>query len=682
VTSFVGDSLTILSLKVLEAVLLGNAASPLRKALLESGLGDALADGTGLHDSFREAVFAAGLKGVSPDDVGKVEDLVVSTLRGLAENGVDPSQVDAAIHRLEIESREVSNAGFPYALRTFFDMAATTLHGGDPYASLQFGRGVERLQELRACGRYFEDLIRKHFLENPHRATILLAPDHELSDREGAAERERLDAIRAGLSGEQVQAIVAGAGRLKLIQETPDDPEVLPTLELSDVPTTFEDVPYERATLRGATVGLVPQPTNGLSYLDVQAETSGLPAHLKDLLPVFAFALPRMGGGSSDYLKMAARIDESTGGIDASSGSRVFPAAIDTWAETITLSGKALQRNHDAFLAILRDLLADARWDRDHLKNLLGQLRARLEASFVQAGHQMAISLAASQFGGRDALRYRQDGLGQVALVKRLATLDAAGLDALIDDLETIRTSVFRSGNLRVCVTSEAGQLDALRARLEGDLLAALPGGKAEAAAEKEPVTRDLRPQARTTAVPVAYDAKVFKTVPYTHPDAAALSVLASLLRDRFLHPEIREKGGAYGGFAVTDAESGLFAVASYRDPHIVRTFKVFEDAADYATGELNPTHVKEAILAAARNVDPLLSPDNKGRVRFFADLYGYTLDVRSQFKARLLATTPEDLARVSNYLRGEAALAVITSEEKIREANEEMGRNFETQAI
>ena len=79
--------------------------------------------------------------------------------------------------------------------------------------------------------------------------------------------------------------------------------------------------------------------------------------------------------------------------------------------------------------------------------------------------------------------------------------------------------------------------------------------------------------------LPVAYVARVFRTVPYTHPDAAAMLVLAKLLRAEFLHREIREKGGAYGGMAGCNADGGLFSMLSYRDPHLERTLDVYQQA-------------------------------------------------------------------------------------------------------
>jgi Zn-dependent M16 (insulinase) family peptidase len=67
-----------------------------------------------------------------------------------------------------------------------------------------------------------------------------------------------------------------------------------------------------------------------------------------------------------------------------------------------------------------------------------------------------------------------------------------------------------------------------------------------------------------TTQFPVHYCALALPTVPYTHEDSAPLRILAKLLTAKFLLPEIREKGGAYGAGAASNPSSGtLKAVKS-----------------------------------------------------------------------------------------------------------------------
>jgi presequence protease len=674
------DSYAMLCLKVLQRVLLANAASPLRQALIESQIGSALADYSGLNDDPREMVFAVGLKDVDLADEGRISDLILETLHQLAENGVDESAVDAAIHRFEIEAREVSNAGFPFAFRPGFETLGAFMYGGDPFKSLQFDTDLEKLQSERKQGKFFENLIRTHLLENPHRATVVLVPDPELTAREEAQEKIQLEAIKASLTAEQTAQILADAQKLEAAQNAAHNVEVLPTLELSDVPMGFEDVPHTVKTLAGATVGLFPQPTQGLSYLDINLDFSGLENHQKALLPIFAFVLTKMGAGNSSYLEMANRIEAFTGGVSAAVGFRRAPDNLDTVRQSFGLSVKTLHRNLTETLAIVRDLLTDVRYDSTHLKNLLGMYKASLENRVTNAGHIYAGRLGEAQLSSLGALREAMEGITHVRLARELASRDEAGLESLIAQLEQIGKALFMAGQARVCITSDQDQLDVVEAQVE-NLLKALPS-HTPATSSQLPDPHPKQPQARSTATPVAYDVAMFKTVPFAHPDAPKLMVLSEYLRNRYLHKEIREKGGAYGGFAGYNREDGIFGLMSYRDPHIKRTFDVYAGVLEFVAKPFEKDALKESILGSCADFDPLSSPDTKGRSRFFNDLAGYSLALRAKFKQGLITTTEADLVRVAQTYLQNPSMAVISSAEKIEEANALMGGIFEVEAV
>ena len=54
-------------------------------------------------------------------------------------------------------------------------------------------------------------------------------------------------------------------------------------------------------------------------------------------------------------------------------------------------------------------------------------------------------------------------------------------------------------------------------------------------------------------------------------------------MTNNFLHREIREKGGAYGGRSSYSPLSGLVQMMSYRDPQVERTVDAYERAVDWA---------------------------------------------------------------------------------------------------
>ncbi|MCA1841230.1 MAG: insulinase family protein, partial [Actinobacteria bacterium] len=682
-TTKVSDSFEMLALKVLREVLLGNPGAPLHRALIASGLGEALADGTGFHDSYKEAVFAAGLKGISDQDADKVQQLVIDTLEGLATNGVDKEQVDAAIHQLEIEAREVSNAGFPYGFKVFFTLAGAYIYGGDPYKALQFDEDVAKLQKEREAGPFFENLIRRFLLDNKHRALIVLRPDKEKDEKALKIELDKLAKTEKALSDGDIAQIVAQAAALKQRQEQKQDVSVLPTLELTDVPMDFEDVPHEIETIEGATVGLFAQPTNGISYIDIRADFSGLQDRLKDYLPLFAFAVPKMGAAGDDYVKMSTRIAAYTGGIGAGVGVRSIAGEDGNFRSSFTISGKSLARNHAQFIGILQDLLTDVRFEPKRLKEVINQYKTSREAFVVQAGMMLATSLASSKLSAVALMGERLQGLTGLKFLKEIAKLEEGQLGAVIDDLNAVREYLFRNNALTVCVTSDEKNFPEIVGLLT-DTFKAMP---ATSVAVQTPPTLKLevKHEARTTAVPVVYNAKVIPTVSFTHPDAPSLFVLGNLMKSTYLHREIREKGGAYGSDSSLDTEKGLFTFWSYRDPNVVRTFGVFDSAVkEVIDNPIEADDLKEAILRSCSEIDPLESPDIKGRRRFFDDRAGYSIGLKAKFKQGLLEVTVEDLKRVAQtYLSGSTgAKAIVGSPEKIAEANKELGDEFEVSAI
>jgi presequence protease len=690
-TTLSTNSVERLSLEILSAFLLSNAASPLRKALLESGLGSALADSTGFSATTREATFSVGLKDVRPEDAEVIEQLILDTFASLAKNGVDNAVIDGIIHRLEIISREVSNAGAPYSLKTYYNLQSAYINGGDPYRALQFEADIEAIEAERQHGGYFEGLIRRHFMDNTHRTRLLVLPDTSMTEQDEVQEAELLAGLTAELSEAEKQAIVAEAAHLKQLQDQEQDLSVLPILAREDIPMHFERIAGEvresqLADGSSIAIGSYPQPTNGISYIDLQFNLAGISEELFDLLPAFAFVAPKMGAGASDYGEMARRIEANTGGIGLSVALRASPNDPEAFRLSLTLSAKALYRKHQALLALIGDLVRELHFDAAHLRRLLGQYRAALEGSVVQVGHSFALSLARAQLRATSVRQERLEGLTQLALAKRLAALDDDGIAALMVQLEALRDFIFAlpqaERGVNACITSEVEQLTPLEDGVS-ELLLALPRRAMAAMPALAPWPQQAL--ARSTAVPVAYNARLWHSVAYGHSDAPVFTVLAKYLRTRFIHREIREKGGAYGGYAVSDSSNGLFGFLTYRDPHIVRSFATFDGALQFVLeGEISAEGLHEAILAACSDADPLESPESKGRSQFFGDLSGYNIERREAFKRGLLAVTADDLRRVvRQYLIDQpSALAVISSPEKLQAANAEMGDIFEIAAI
>jgi len=99
--------------------------------------------------------------------------------------------------------------------------------------------------------------------------------------------------------------------------------------------------------------------------------------------------------------------------------------------------------------------------------------------------------------------------------------------------------------------------------------------------------------------------------------------------------------------------------------------------------GNVEAEALTEAILGACGDVDPLESPDIKGRREATNRSTGFTREARERFKQRLLQVTAEDLKRVTRtyFLGAPAVQTTVAGADLIEEARKERPGLFEVVA-
>ena len=127
----------MLGLSILSHILTATPASPLRKALIDSNLGEDLI-GVGFEDGLRQMFYSTGMKGVETANLDKVEALIIETLQKLVSEGIDPDMVAASLNTIEFRLREQNTGSFPRGLFMMFKALSTWLYDGDPLETLAF----------------------------------------------------------------------------------------------------------------------------------------------------------------------------------------------------------------------------------------------------------------------------------------------------------------------------------------------------------------------------------------------------------------------------------------------------------------------------------------------------------------------------------------------------------------
>ncbi|MDY0270506.1 insulinase family protein [Trichloromonas sp.] len=681
-TCDINDRLDRLGLSLLASLLLGNSGAPLYRALLDSGLGANLAPGSGYQDDNRTTYFAVGLQGIDPGKSAAVETLILATLEESARTGFSTERIEGVLHRLEFSIREVTGDQHPYPLVLLMRLIGPWIHGGNPVEALRFDELLGQLRQKIAEGPYFQDLIRRYLLDNPHRVTLTLRPDDELQARQDQEIAARLEALRAGLDADKVEEIRRQARELREAQEAEEDLSCLPTLELSDIPETEDPVVYSQSTVAERPVYWFDQPTNGIGYITLHFDISGLCEEHLALVPVFCTLLGQIGAAGYSYAEMAERMEAATGGIQARATILDAPESLAASRNLLALKGKALIRNQEKLFTILGDLCRAPDFsDLKRLHTVLNQVRTSLENSIPGSGHSYAARSAAGGLTPAGRLREAWNGLEQILLVKELAGKTPGELAGFAESMAKMAKQLLCRRRLSCAVTGEQGHFAAISPYLEG-FLTQLPMGKAPSPQTPCDFSPHVRNIGWATSVPVNYVSRVFRAVPYSHPDSATLMVLAKLLRASYLHREIREKGGAYGGLANYGSESGIFAFLSYRDPHLTRTLRVYDEAVDWAVaGRFDDEQIKEGILSIFADLDRPLSPGSRGSQEFANIEQGLTLEMRNLLRRRILAVDREALCRTAvRYLSKEkrlSAVGIIAGEATLRQAGEELGAKF-----
>ncbi len=676
-TNDINDSFERLAMSLLSSLLLGNPAAPLYKALLDSGLGANLAPGVGYHDDNRSTYFAAGLQGTDPEQLPAIEKLVLETLEQVAKDGFSRERIDGVIHRMEFANREVTGDSYPYSLLLLMRLMGPWIHGGDPLAALDFDDNLAKLLQELDKGPFFETLIRQRLLENPHRVTLLLKPDTTLGPQLDAATRAELDKINQQLSDADKQQLVEQALALKKAQEEPEDLSCLPTLELSDIPAEEPAVAVDQQSQVGVNCCWFDQPTNGIGSVALNFGLKGLSDQQLQYLPILSSLLTQVGAGQRDYLQMAQQMEAVTGGISARTSLLDDPNSLDGFTASFEVKGKALLRNSPPLFELLADIILSPDFsDLQRIHTVLNQLKVSMENSVPQSGHTYAARTAAACLTAAAWRREQWSGLSQVAMIRQFADKTIEELQPLADELAQIARQLFCQGQLRAAVTVEKANFAPFQSGLE-KLFTQIPAAGKSTDSPAQPFNPQPKRRGFVWSLPVNYVTRAFRAVPFSHPDSAALTVLSKLLRAEFLHREIREKGGAYGGMASYNSEAGIFSMLSYRDPHILRTLNVYDQAIDWAAaGKFTAESLKEAVLGVFSDLDKPLSPAGVGSQEFANLRQGMTLEMRNRMRQQLLTVDAAALQKVAQkYLQqGQSAVSVLAGEAALLQANEQLG--------
>ncbi|MEZ4515766.1 MAG: insulinase family protein [Chloroflexota bacterium] len=669
------DMELVMGLEVLSHALLNTPASPLRKTLVDSGLGEEVT-GSGVSTNLRQMTFSAGLKGVAPENVDKVETLVMDTLARLADDGIDPAMVEATLNTIEFQLRENNTGPYPRGLVLLLQAAGTWQHGHDMLGPVAYEAPLSAVKErLEADPDYLRTLIEEYLLNNTHRVTVVLEPDPQLAQRLEAEEVERLAQARTGMNDTDLEAIMAETEEIRRRQGTADSPEVLamlPGLTLDDLEKAHQPLPIEVSELAGAQIVSHDLFTNGIAYVDVGMDLHGLPPELLPYVNLFGQALIKMGTETEDFVRLSQRIGSQTGGISPT--TMVTPVReSEESAAWLLLRGKSTLARTPELLNILRDILLTVKLDdRDRFRQIVLESKAQAEAQLIPAGHVVTLTRLRAHFDQAHRVDEEISGVNQLFFLRSLAEEIDRDWPAVLAQLMGVRERLVNRNAMLVNMTLDADGQSDLMPQL-GDFLNELPAGPFASATWDLPAL----PAREGLSIPaqVNYVGKGADLYKLGYQLDGSIQVINNLLRTGYLWEKIRLQGGAYGAFATFAATSGVYAYLSYRDPNLAGTLANYDGTADALRNlHLSDDELTRAIIGVIGSIDAYQLPDAKGFTSLTRYLTNQTDEYLQAVRDQVLSTSADDFRAFADVLDKVAAqgdIAVLGSAEALAKAND-----------
>ncbi|KAF9114277.1 Mitochondrial presequence protease [Mortierella sp. AM989] len=639
------DTFEGFGLRILSDLLTDGHASPMYKALIESNLGSEYSANTGYDGSTMVSSLSFGVQGMKQEDIPKVEEAITKVLHEVQEVGVDPKRIEAIVHQMELGQKHKTSF---FGMSLMQGLSSGWFNGCNPVDLLELNKNIDRLKSEIAAGPFFQNLISKYLLNNPHKLVFTMNPSPDYGAEVAANETARLMGKTSVLTDADKEAIYQQGQKLLKSQEQVQDVSCLPTLKVDDIAKKTKTFALEHSAVSSVPVQWRPTSTNGITYFRGISAISGLSPELKQYLPLFTDSLTSLGTHKRAMSEIDDDIRLHTGGIRFAPLLSTNHSALDRMEEGLSFSSYCLDRNQDRMYDLLGSLIRETNFDNvDKLRTLIQGNASGLSNSVADSGHVFAMTNAGSRLTPVGYVSELHGGMSQVQFMNALSQKE--DLSEVSQRLKEIAELAIKRSSMRLALTCGEDQMSR-NENVVSQFISRLDDKSVDTIAQPE-FTPTFENSFFELPYGINFTAKCLRGVPYTHEDGPKLQILASLMSNLFLHREIREKNGAYAGGAGYSSIGGLFSFYSYRDPSPKKTLATYEDSVRWALDRADFTEqeLAEAKLSLFQKMDAPVSAAEEGMVVFTE---GITDEMRQTRRERLLKVTSTDVKEVaSRYL-------------------------------
>lgn len=661
------NTLECQAINVLGDILIGLESGILRQAFMQSGLGSEI---DWSFECIQQSVFSILGHNCNYKDAEKFKDLILDTLKKIAEEGLDKETVNSVINRREFYVREGNDAQL--GMKKLYEILSPWMFGGNPIDAMETVKNFEIFKKEVENG-LLEKIIKKYFIDNNFSLLITFAPKQGLESEIEAGIQKKLDEYKATLSEKEINDLIEENRILDEIQNTPDTPEQLkciPTLSKSDLNPVAEDLKAEFRYIDDTKVAVYEGFTNEILYMRIAFNFRVLPL---ELLPYGALLCEFLGLTSTEkysFGKLDNMLKTYTGGLAPCTS--VYSKVIDNKRVAfpeLRFKGKALRANISKMFDILDQIINHPILDdKQRIKELTSRLATQHSNDINSKGYSIVRSRVDSYLDEAAIIEELLDGVDFYFFVKDLNEHIDEKIDEIISNLKKTLNLLVRQDNVTFCVSCQKEDYELFEQECR----------KIRNAFNSEKSTIldwDLKTESKLEAFvgqsKVQYVMKACDLLEPGFEWKGQTCVLSKILSSDYLQTNVRVRGGAYGGWSYFGYD-GLVCFSSYRDPNIKETLDVFDNTIEYLENfnEDDDTMLKY-IIGTISSKDQPLTAAQKGQVAINRLIMGRTFDEIQRERDQILNTTAADIRAYADMMRKfkeKSVYCVYGGEEKINE--------------
>lgn len=537
--------------------------------------------------------------GVNAEDADTFKRIVDESLARSAKDGFDSDMVEAIAASLKLStllSTESSSVGVDLMPNIAYQWAAQD----DVFAYARSIDMLGRLEALAQSGAY-QKVIEKYLLNSSRSALVVTTPVAGLKDKEDQALADKLAAIKAEMTPEEIAAIVERTATFGATEEN-DSAEYIKQIQAVTVDSLPEecriyditDETGEDGVRRLTTLAEVSDFGQTVLLLNVD----GIAQEDLHWLKLYTELLGDLDTSAHDNATLSSLITRYlySGNIYLSSFTtpegEYRPYLRCSWIAT----DEDMQAGYDLIYEMLYDTnLTDAKKILDQVTKTKTGVKQNITSNAYNILVYRAFATNDPSYAGYHYVNH----LDYYAFLEETEKLLQSNPEAAIEKLQAIQRFC-HNGAAAVSGFAGSAQSAANHRAIADAFLAKLD--------KEERVAVKYDFPAIESSEALIIDSAVQYNMIYAPLEdlgieeyTASLDAITALVTDAFLYPQLRDQYGAYGVMHFVTEYGGY--IVSYRDPNVAETFEVYGKLADMMRNYAIDQETLDGYILSAYNI-------------------------------------------------------------------------------